>query len=99
MNNLKIDIKKLAEGQAALRSQRKTINFVGERVLNAGQAFFQHKANRHQLRLLYTIQQLLKGKTLEQIEPKSKGDKLPLSVYQLKLDLLMRQYAPVTHSD
>lgn len=99
-NLLKADIKLLAEGQSALKEQRKTVHFEGERTLTPNQAFSKHLENRHQLRLLYAAQGLLKGRTLEQIETKNRPDVYPLSVYTNSINKLIVKYAtPIVHSN
>ena len=92
---LKIDIKKLAENQSNLRNQRKTIHFKGERVMEAWKADYLHTENRHELRMLYAAYGVLKGKTFEEIEPKNKPDKLPLSQYKNSIDKLVEKYKVV----
>lgn len=93
MENLKDKIKTLAEGQSALRNQRKEVHIVGERTMSAYSASNLHYKNRHELRLLYTTQGLLRGRTLEEIEPKNSPETIPLSYYQTHIDKLLAQYA------
>lgn len=68
METLKNKIKALAEGQASLKNQRKTINIVGERKMTPSEAFEKHKNNRVELREMYMAYGILKGKTQEEIE-------------------------------
>lgn len=58
-----------------------------------------HKENRHNLRLLYATQQLLKGKTFKEIESHNKESTFPLSYYQKQLDKLVEKYGEVAHTD
>jgi len=89
---IKNDIKKLAENQSNLRNQRKTIHIKGERVMESWKADYLHSENRHELRMLYAAYAVLKGKIFEEIEPKNKPDKLPLSYYKNSIDKLVEKY-------
>ena len=92
---LKNDIKKLAENQKNLRNQRKTVHIKGERTMETWKADYLHSENRHELRMLYTAYAILKGKTFEEIEPKNKSDKTPLSYYKNTIDKLVEKYKVV----
>lgn len=99
MNTLKETIKVLAEQQISLKNQRKTVHLIGERTLDPWRATLNHEINRHNLRLLYTTQQLLKGKSLKEIEPHNHESTIPLSAYQKELDQLVEKYGEVAHSN
>lgn len=84
---LKADIKKLAAEQRVIRPQRKTVHFKGERTLSPDQAQTDHFYNRHQLRHLYIAYGYMRGKTIDQIEPKRKT---PFSQYTV--DQILKKY-------
>lgn len=92
---IKNEIKKLAENQKNLRNQRKTVHIKGERVMEAWKADYLHSENRHELRMLHTAYAVLKGKTFEEIEPKNKSGKTPLSYYKNTIDKLVEKYKVV----
>lgn len=69
MKTLKEKIKVLAEQQAEIKAQRKTVNFKGIRTLTPYQAFCKHLSNRMELRDLYAVLAYLKGRPIEQIDP------------------------------
>jgi len=71
INALKSDIKKLSEEQRFLRNQRKTVNIKGERTMEPWVAAMKHRANREKLRIMFAAYGLMRGKSLEQIEPNS----------------------------
>lgn len=111
MNTLKQDIKTLADQQPELKNQRKTVHRVGEKILypypegswQHTKGLFQspislHENNRCNLRLLYATQQLLKGKTLEEIEPHNREATTPLSFYKKSLDDLVEKYGEASHN-
>lgn len=72
MENLKNQIKVLAEQQIVLKNQRKTVTIKGERVMEPWQASYNHTSNRIKLRELYFAYGLLRGRKAEEIESKSK---------------------------
>lgn len=71
INALKSDIKKLSEEQKFLRNQRKTVYIKGERTMEPWVAAMQHRVNREKLRIMFAAYGLMRGKSLEQIEPNS----------------------------
>lgn len=98
-NTLKQDIKRISSQQHNLKAQRKTVHFIGERTVEPWKAISVHSNNRHQLRLLHATQQLLKGKTLKEIEPHNRESTTPLSDYKKSLDLLVEKYEKIAHSN
>jgi hypothetical protein len=72
METLKEKIKTLAAEQVVLKNQTKTVNLQGVRTMPAHIAKYQHGRNRIELRCLYMALGLLRGKTPEQVESKSK---------------------------
>jgi len=65
---VKAQIKVLAENQKVLKNQRKTINIVGERIMEPWQATYRHQSNREELNSLYQTLAFLRGRTLEEIK-------------------------------
>lgn len=80
MKTLKQEIKELASNQANLKQQRKTVklpeNFV--RQVDPSTAAYSHLLNRTKLRIMYVALGLLRGRSIEQIESKSKT---PVNMY------------------
>ena len=82
---IKSRINSLSAEQRILRSEFKTVHFVGTRVLSSSgaNAHWNHYVNGKELRKLHTIMALLHGKTHEQIERKvRKGNELDKWVLQ-----------------
>jgi len=69
---MKEEIKKLVAEQKSVKPQRKTEHFHGTRTLPAWKAVAQHSINRYTLRHKYIAYGFMRGKSLEQIEGKSK---------------------------
>lgn len=76
LEQLKNDIAELVEQQKQLKPQRKTVNFVGERwvspsgiQITATDATSMVASNKFKLRHLYIVYGLLRGKSLDEIEP------------------------------
>jgi hypothetical protein len=75
---MKADIKTLVTEQRELKIQRKSdANLKGERKYSQSQASSRHAENRFKLRHMYIVYGQLRGKSIEQIEPKSKNDHIP----------------------
>jgi len=72
MENLKNQIKVIAEEQLVLKNQRKTVKLQGERTMEPWQACCRHQSNRIKLRTLYMEYGILKGKKPEEIDIKYK---------------------------
>lgn len=68
MENLKNQIKVLAEQQPVLKNQRKTVKLQGEKTMEPWQATLKHQSNRNELRKLYMEYGILKGKKPEEIQ-------------------------------
>lgn len=99
MENLKNTIKELSSQQQFFKNQRKSIHLVGERIISPYAATSKHLNNRHILRLMYAVQGLLKGKSLEEVETHNRPETYPLSYYRKEIDNLLAKYAEVTHSN
>jgi hypothetical protein len=74
IQQLKAEIKTLSEKQRFFKNQRKTVHLVGERTLPSYEATWKHKANRWDLRQMYIAYGIMRGKTIEQIEPNSAAE-------------------------
>ena len=92
--SLKETIKKLAEQQKSYKQQRKTVHFTGTRTVPAWLATQQHQINRYDLRHLYIAYGIMRGKSIEQIEPKCKT---PYS--EEKVQKIMEKYGEVIHTN
>ena len=93
MNTLKQKIKELSVKQVELKNQRKTVNLVGERTVAPYQAAYQHSDNRLELRRLFIAYGLLRGKTIEQIEPTTKNPIYAPGLYSKDvIDKMVAQY-------
>lgn len=90
LNTLKLEIAKLVAEQIETKPQRKTVNFTGQRTVDPEKAAYTVKNNKNTLRHLYVVYGLLRGKTVEQVEGKSKT---PLSEYLIKT--FTEKYKPV----
>lgn len=69
---LKQSIKVLVLEQKLIKPQRKTVHFTGERTFPAWKAVDTHLSNRYELRYMYLAYGLMRGKTILQMEAKSK---------------------------
>lgn len=94
VRQMKSDIKELVAEQKFLKNQRKTINLQGERKIEPDDATYKHWLNRNKLRAMYRVYGIARGKTLEQIEGKSKLVKNSYEDKMLckKVDELTKQY-------
>tara|TARA_R110000868_G_scaffold46247_8_gene152963 strand:+ start:1312 stop:1596 length:285 start_codon:yes stop_codon:yes gene_type:complete len=93
LNELKLEIAKLVAEQIATKPQRKTVNLVVDRILNAPDAAQKVRDNKTSLRHLYIVYGYLRGKTLEQIEPKRKSEP-----NQWLINKLLEKHTPVEAS-
>jgi len=84
---LKAAIKSLSDAQRSVKSQRKTVHFKGERTIPAWKAVATHSINRYDLRHMYIAYGIMRGKTIEQIEPKRKSE-----FSQSKVDKILENY-------
>lgn len=85
---IKGDIKILVAEQKSVKPQRKTVHYSGSRIMPAWKAVAVHAANRYELRHLYIAYGVMRGKTVEQIEPtrKTKHDATTLSTILMKYE-------------
>ncbi len=89
---LKNDIKELAEKQKYYRNQRKTVHIVGEREIEASNAWYEHYKNRNKLRIMYAAYGILKGKKFSEIENHYPEENHPLKEHQYQIDKLVKEY-------
>lgn len=68
---IRTEIKRLSQMQVELKPQRKTVNFTGERTIDAEQASYLVFDNKFKLRHLYHAYALLKGKELPKYKEKT----------------------------
>ncbi len=66
------EIAALEVEQKQTKEQRKTVNFKGERTMGPDAACWRTMENKRDLRAMYAAYGLMRGKTFEQIENKSK---------------------------
>lgn len=85
---IKGDIKTLVAEQKSVKLQRKTVHFSGSRTVPAWKAVAVHAANRYELRHLYLAYGIMRGRTVEQIEPtrKTPHDATTLSTILMKYE-------------
>jgi len=86
------DIKEKSERQRFLKNQRKTVHIVGERKMPAWEATYKHADNKFELRAMYAVYGLSKGKTFSQIENTHPEENHPLNQIQWKIDKLIDKY-------
>ena len=86
---LKSDIKKAVEWQRFLKTQRKTKNLVGKRVIHHNEAAWKHLVNREELRIMYAAYGLLKGKSFSQIENRHPEENHPLNEFKTQIDKII----------
>lgn len=72
VRQMKSDIKTLVAEQKSLKPQRKTVHFAGTRTVSPGTAVADHLFNRYELRHMYIAYAIMRGKTLDQVEPNRK---------------------------
>lgn len=91
--SIKEAIKTLVEEQRQIKPQRKTVNFSGTRKLPAWQATQQHQINRYDLRHLYIAYGIVRGRSVDQIEPKRKRE-----YNEKKVALIIAKYETVCNN-
>lgn len=92
VNKISEDIKKLSTEQRSLKNQRKTVNLVGERIMEPYEAWYKHYLNRKKLRMLYAVFGLICGKSFSQIENKYTEEEHPLNEYKKRIDDIISSY-------
>lgn len=92
--SMKEAIKSLVAQQKSIKPQRKTVHFTGTRTMPAWKAASQHLINRYDLRHLYIAYGFMRGKSIEQIEPKRKTEH-----DERKVENILATYEQVVHSN
>ena len=88
---LKEKIRTLAKQQVIFKLQRKTVYLTVVRTMEPWGATVKHIDNRFRLRHMYLAYGLIRGKTVEQIENKSKA---PYSYDARTVSKLVEKYSP-----
>ena len=85
---IRIEVKRLSEEQIFLKNQRKTVNLIGERIMEPDVASYKVFQNKEILRHLFVAYATLKGKELPKCVNKeinkSLVDKLVLEYTELE---------------
>jgi hypothetical protein len=89
---MKEDIRTKAEEQKFLKNQRKDVYIKGERKMPAKQAAYKHQTNREDLRIMYAVYGIARGKSFSQIENHFPEDGHPLQKYQKTIDRILEGY-------
>jgi len=90
---MKEDIKAKVELQKFYKNQKKTVHIIGERKMEASQAWYKHFTNREDLRMLYATYGIARGKTFQQIERRyDSHNEHPLNKYQKTIDRILEGY-------
>lgn len=66
-NQIKVAIKAMVAEQKVNKRNRKTVYFVGDRIMNASTASSKHSSLRYSLHLYYVAYAIIKGKSSEWI--------------------------------
>jgi len=94
IQTLKEHIKQLSASQKAIKPQRKEVHFDGKRTMPAWKAVQQHLINRYDLRHLYIAYGIMRGRTIDQIEPKRKT-----KFDQSKVNQIIESYGQAVRTD
>lgn len=86
------DIKQKSELQRFYKNQRKTKHLLGERKMQPDQASWKHAYNRYDLRIMYVLYGLSKGKTFSQIENRYPEEEHPLNKFQNEINKIKEKY-------
>lgn len=89
---IKSDIKNMVEKQKFYKNQRKTVNLVGERKMSPSDATYKHITNGEDLRIMYAVYGLARGKSFSQTENKYSEENHPLKKYQISIDRYLKKY-------
>ncbi len=96
---MKDAIKRAAEHQKFYKNQRKTDHIVGERLMPARDAMWEHQANREKLRIMYAAYGIARGKSFSQIESRWSEDNHPLKKFQYQIDKILNDYRFEDHRE
>ena len=89
---MKADIKDKVELQKFYKNQRKTDKIIGERKMPASEATYKHQTNREDLRIMYAVYGIARGKSFSQIENHFPQENHPLEKYQKTIDRILEGY-------
>jgi len=89
---MKSDIKIKVEEQKFLKNQRKTEKLVGERKIPASTAWYKHRCNREDLRIMYAAYGLARGKSFSQVENHYPEENHPLNQYRGSINRILEEY-------
>jgi len=91
---MKADIKTMVEKQKFYKNQRRTEKLVGDRKMPAWEATYKHQTNREDLRVMYAVYGLARGKSLSEIENHYPEDNHPLSEnpFPLRIERIQKKY-------
>lgn len=98
IEQVKNDIKEKVKLQKWYKNQRKTVHKNNERKpgdpedIQPWVATMKHSQNREELRVMYALYGLLRGKSFSYIENKYPEEDHPLKQYQLKINRLLESY-------
>jgi hypothetical protein len=95
VKKMKEDIKIKVEEQKFLKNQRKTVHIIGERKLSHWEATCNHQNNREDLRIMYAVYGLNRGKTFNEIENHYLEENHPLKQYQKTIDRVTEEYMEI----
>lgn len=93
IQQLKLDIANLVTEVRQLKPQRKTINFTGIRTMSPNDAATRVSNIQFELRHLYIVYALLRGKTLDMVEPNRKTEPS-----QWQIERYMEKYSELVES-
>lgn len=74
LDQIKSEIKKLEAQQKCFKPQRKTVYFTGNRTVEPWKAVLTTNENKYLLRHLYIVYAMLRGKSLDVVEPNRKTE-------------------------
>lgn len=86
------DIKQKSELQRFYKNQRKSKHIIGERKMPEWEASYRHADNRHNLRIMYAVYGLSKGKSFSEIEKKYSEENHPLNNHKWQIDKYLKKY-------
>lgn len=89
---IKVDIKAMVEKQKFYKNQRRTEKLIGERKIPTWEATYKHHINREDLRIMYAVYGLARGKSFTQIENHYPEEDHPLKNYQGTIDRILKKY-------
>lgn len=90
LDQIKSEIKELEAQQKSFKPQRKTVHFTGNRTVEPWKAVLTTNENKYLLRHLYIVYAILRGKSLDVVEPNRKTEPS-----QYMIEKLTKKYTPV----